>query len=1107
MSANTLDLINRITCGGAIIIARSAPCLLGEKLPPNRSAYYSTPAEAIAVGDVGGNVYFAPATFSGAERKATQATSVKAFWIDVDVRDDKGFRTFEDALAGIRTFVERYALPKPLLLNSGGGFHVYWCLTAPVSVGVWKLVAASLHKLVTTHGGGIASDTARIKDVASLMRLPLSYNYTRGVAGSVVWDTTTLVDLATFRTALNAALGSPTQAKAQDMPAKPAFAVPGFGAKPAHLGGTPQAAAPSATPSTFTVPGFGAKPAHLGGTVVASQAPSAFDAANFMASLPLPPVANPTLVAATAPTTAIKPSYAQVLSNCRVMRRMAEMPNTVSEPAWKFATNILLQTAEGAVAVHEFSDGYTGYSVDETDAKIAQVSVDRPVFCDTLRSVSGGIAYMCDACPNKNARASPIRNATQHALLPRLPNERALETVRRTDEHAAVVASSETPRTVSGYWDVAPLNPRTKMIDHSIKLPYPPKGYIFGYANTALSGVFASDAIGTPLTEDLIYITKHVVCLDPVTSKRVDTQWGFRVLDTLGGEYEFFLTAKDLISTRELRTSLASNGVKYNASDELCLYLFAAIDALSRSEHEVTYRVLSFGWYKIDNAPVFITPHNVIAAKGHGSDIVLHDGDETLSCLTEVNPPSDPTATLEQWSADYKTLFGNSPMVGWLMLASLASPLFYLAQDDGENMRAFGVVLSGGTGTGKSLISAACQSAWLKPRYISGNSSDAAIPKEAAYMRHLPLVVDDFTVSKRDIDKLRNLFLFITTGQERSKSVTGGGGLAQKVRWSNVSIITTNLKVAELLQDEDINGGSMARLLEITVGNVARSSDIAGAAAAKRRMYQSAGALGVTFVRKLLDLGFTTVEGMVQDATTKLTGQLRQCKTQGEMNAIRMRLRMVAFTFVVGNIMKDVLPFDTSTALNWAVSALTTGQWVFGDADNSAVGKAHRFAILRKLKMIIDRAGTPYKLLAGVDTRSTSDVVNNTTAIHGLVGLDGVKATTVSGWVQNDNKILRANDRKVTIIAAVDLLGELGGYYISLTELRDRRHADVNLRPSDISDALGVVDSTGMARKLTLTLDTSMTGGVSGMKGTFVWVSADELYDMMSGVYNLRHLH
>lgn len=551
---------------------------------------------------------------------------------------------------------------------------------------------------------------------------------------------------------------------------------------------------------------------------------------------------------------------------------------------------------------------------------------------------------------------------------------------------------------------------------------------------------------------------------------------------------------------RELRGSLASQGVKYNASEELCLYIFAAIDALAHSVHEVTYRVLSFGWYKIDNKPVFITPNAVLAADGHTEDTVLHDSDETLSCLSESSQATDQAVTLAQWGEDYTTLFGNSPMVGWLTLASLASPLFYLAQDDGENMRAFGVVLSGGTGTGKSLISAACQSVWLKPRYISGNSSDAAIPKEAAYMRHLPLVVDDFTVSKRDTDKLRNLFLFITTGQERSKALTGGTGLAQKVRWSNVSIITTNLKVAELLQDDDINGGSMARLLEVTVGNVARNADIVGAAAAKRRLYQSKGALGAAFIRKMLSVGLTEVELMVQNATTKLMAQMRAHKTQGEMNALRMRLRMVAFTFVVANLAKDLLPFDCNAALNWAVEALTTGQWAFGDTTNGTVGVSHRHSVLRKLKMIIDRVGTPYKLLAGADTSTASELVTNTEAALGLIGLDGVKASTVAGWVQGDNKILRANDRKVSIIASVDLLGELGGYYISLTELRDRRHADVNLRQSDVIDALGDTDATGMPRKITLTLDSSMTGGVRNVKGAFIWVSVDELNAMMGSV-------
>lgn len=1118
-----VDLLTRITGGGAIICARSKPCSIGEKAAPKIHTHYDTPEAALSAASNyhGCNLYFAPATFSGAERKAAHVTSAKAFWIDVDVRDEKGFATFAEALEGITTFLSDCNLPKPLLLNSGGGYHIYWCLSSPVSAGVWKVIATDLHKLVLERGGKMASDTARIKDIASLMRLPLSYNATRGTQGSVVWNTTDLVDVATFRAAIKSALSgqaAPTQSF-------------GLGTRPTHLGGTTQT---SANPPQQSF-GLGARPAHLGGAVQSTAVPPpqgltpAFGlgtrpthlggASSTNATLPapismvLPPPpsnhasASKALMAATT-STVNKPSYAQLLCNCAMLKRMAEEPNRVTEPAWKFAVNILLQTEEGAQAVHEFSSGYDGYSVEETNAKISQVAVDRPVFCDTIRSVSE-FGYVCDACSNKNAHASPIRNATKVQLLHRMPNESALSAVQRTVDHRAVlealsatqsVFTNESTADTTLYWGQAPLHPHTKNTDHTLKLPIPPKGFIYGYVNLGKSGVFAVNT-PEPITEDLIYITKHVEVLDPNTSNRVETLWGFSVITTLGHTYDFQLAAKDLMSVRDLRCALATLGVKYNASEELCEYIFAAIDLYAHTKHPVVYKVSSYGWYNVNGEVHFITPNGSIASGATYQ--VIQEVEDAPSFLTADESESLNSNSLTNWSDDYRTLFGDSPLVGWLTMASLSSPLFYLTQDDGENMRAFGVVLSGGTGTGKSLISACVQSAWMRPRYISGNSSQAAIPKEAANMRHLPLVIDDFTVSRKETDKLKDLFLFITTGQERSKATTSGGALAQKARWANLSVITTNLKVGELLAEEDVQGGSLARLLEIAVGTVERNPDLELCANAKTRMLKSGGALGELFIKRVLDLGIPVVVSKVKKAVASLTRVVRDHgRSQGALNAMRMRLRMVALTMVVNDVMQDVLPFDTAKAINWAAQSLIRGEWSHGTMSNAFVGEATLKAMLRRLKSIIDEEGSAiYKMIAGHDTKHPlpsewkgAVEKNSLFPCGGSMAVDDVVT-----WVRNDNATLRASERVCRVIAVVDFKAQLTGYWIYASTLQNSRNMAVRMRVTDVVDTLGDADETGMPRVVSVKVDSSITGGLNTTTQA-VWISIDELDKLLRGM-------
>ena len=1126
------DLLTRITGGGAVICARSKPCEIGEKAAPNIHTRHTTPQDALSVAysHHGCNVYFAPATFSGAERKATHAVSAKAFWIDVDVRDDKGFSTFEEALSGITAFVSSCGLPKPLLLHSGGGYHIYWCLSAPVSVGVWKVIAADLHKLVLERGGKMSSDTARIKDIASLMRIPLSYNATRGATGSVVWDTVDLVDITAFRTALKVALGTVIPVRTASAASTPAF---GLGARPAHLGGISQPTQPAVSAAPTPQFGLGARPAHLGGGALPAQAaqvnvsaapsfglgarpahlggsaqptpPAVSVPPPITTVLPPPPPmvgGNKKLMAATTDSVA-KPSYAQLLCNCALLKRMAEEPNRVSEPAWKFAVNILLQTTEGAEAVHEFSAGYDGYSIDETDAKIAQVVVDRPVFCDTIRSVSE-FGYVCDACPNKNAHASPVRNATKVNVLRRLPNECALDNIKRTAEHRDVLAKLEVTQSpasdanAANYWGIVPLHPHTKDPDPTIKLPIPPKGYIFGYINLGKSGVFPADA-PEPIIEDLIYINKHVDVLDPNTSHKVETLWGFAVITTLGHTFEFQLAAKDLVSVRDLRCALATLGVKYNAGDDLCDYIFAAIDQYAHTKHPVVYKVSSYGWYNIGGETHFITPNGSIAA--NATHQVAQEVEDAPSFLTDSNLEPQ-SASLSEWCDDYRTLFGDSPLVGWLTLASLASPLFYVTQDDGENMKAFGVVLSGGTGTGKSLISACVQSAWMRPRYISGNSSQSAIPKEAANMRHLPLVIDDFTVSRKETDKLKDLFLFITTGQERSKSTTGGGSLAQKARWANLSVITTNVKVGEWLAEEDVQGGSLARLLEIAVGTVERNQDLEACAHAKARMLKSGGTLGEVFIKRVLEVGIPTVVRRVQQAIAGVTKTMREHgKSQGALNAMRMRLRMVALTVTVNSLMQDVLPFDTDQAINWAVQSLINGEWSHGTLTDGFVGDATVKTMLRRLKGIIDEEGSAvYKMLAGHDTKEPlPEEWVGAVEKDSLLSCGGVPVSDVVSWIRGDNSTLRTGERVCRVIAVVDFKAQLQGYWIYASTLQNTRKLSVRTRVSDVVDALGSVDETGMPRVVSVKVDSSITGGLK-VSTQAVWVSIDELDKLLHGM-------
>ena len=96
----------------------------------------------------GFDAYFALGTFIEAgSREADNVQQLRAFFLDLDCGPTKDYASQSDALSGLRTFCKQTGLPRPTLINSGRGIHVYWHLTAPVSRETWQPVADKLKAL------------------------------------------------------------------------------------------------------------------------------------------------------------------------------------------------------------------------------------------------------------------------------------------------------------------------------------------------------------------------------------------------------------------------------------------------------------------------------------------------------------------------------------------------------------------------------------------------------------------------------------------------------------------------------------------------------------------------------------------------------------------------------------------------------------------------------------------------------------------------------------------------------------------------------------------------------------------------------------------------
>ena len=107
-----------------------------------------------------------------AARHANAALALKALWADVDGYKDYPSKT--DALAAIHKFVQDSGIPLPTaLVDSGGGWHVYWISDKPLTKAEWELYANGLWALIQKHG--LKADPLTT-DAARVLRVPGTYN-------------------------------------------------------------------------------------------------------------------------------------------------------------------------------------------------------------------------------------------------------------------------------------------------------------------------------------------------------------------------------------------------------------------------------------------------------------------------------------------------------------------------------------------------------------------------------------------------------------------------------------------------------------------------------------------------------------------------------------------------------------------------------------------------------------------------------------------------------------------------------------------------------------------------------------------------------------------
>lgn len=124
----------------------------------------------------GFNAFFALATFKTKQsRLADNANQLRSFFLDIDCGEGKPYATQSEGVKALQAFCKTTELPKPTVVSSGRGLHVYWRLETAVDKDDWKPVAEAFKRKCQEQQFQIDFNVPA--DVARVLRVPNTHHY------------------------------------------------------------------------------------------------------------------------------------------------------------------------------------------------------------------------------------------------------------------------------------------------------------------------------------------------------------------------------------------------------------------------------------------------------------------------------------------------------------------------------------------------------------------------------------------------------------------------------------------------------------------------------------------------------------------------------------------------------------------------------------------------------------------------------------------------------------------------------------------------------------------------------------------------------------------
>lgn len=399
----------------------------------------------------------------------------------------------------------------------------------------------------------------------------------------------------------------------------------------------------------------------------------------------------------TEPTYGPPPKIEDVAAICGQVRRLVDIRGDVSEPEWREALRIGKACEGGPELVHLLSDGYDGYSREETEAKAASLTgVSK---CETLRRICGEAP--CGDCQFFTKGLSPFSKARDfHNDPPPVVEFKVGE----------VLLKEEIPEAPPGYLRK--------------------EGQIWAQRTDKNGETFSFQVFDRDLYP--------IRCLRDDENQTEEIAW--RTFNVFGEPKDFSLEAQLFYDQKRLLQELANRGGIYLTDEnwkELRSYMIAYIKHLqtkSRAHAQVNH----LGW--TDDKEGFILHDRILTVSGKEKPAVLsknaHVAAQSLGQVGSV-----------QKQIELLKFYNRKEYVGhqFLVLCGLAAPIFYATGQHGIIVNA-----TGEPGASKSTAMMMAASLWGDPEQypISGlkdGATNLGRSKLTSVLANLPVCVDEIT--------------------------------------------------------------------------------------------------------------------------------------------------------------------------------------------------------------------------------------------------------------------------------------------------------------------------------------------------------------------------